>query len=386
MRTLNSIIKQFGGVIQTGPFGSQLKQSEYSEQGIPVVMPKDICDGVIGLDRVARVSENKADQLSRHFLKEGSIVFPRRGDIGKCALITDKEVGFLCGTGCIKIEFPKEQLDPQFFYYFLIQSHVTEWLERNAIGSTMLNLNTSIIGRIPIPILDISQQRFIAAILKRYDDLIENNRRRIQLLEESTRLLFQEWFVYLRFPGHEHVKVVNGVPEGWRKSSLGELVEVKKGKNITKETVKVGNIPVVAGGLQPAYFHNVANAKGPVITISASGANAGYVNLYHEDVWASDCSYINKNVTDNIYYFYLQLKIREKEIFGMQKGAAQPHVYPKDLARLLVYEPSQSLIIDFEENVFSSFNLIKNLLNQNVKLVKARDILLPRLMNGTIAV
>ena len=213
--TLGEICGQHGGLIQTGPFGSQLHQRDYSDSGIPVVMPKDIYDGRVVVEGVARIPETKASQLSRHKLPVNSILMPRRGEIAKRALIQEDQAGFLCGTGCIQIVVPEKVLHPRYLYYFLAQRHVIEWLERNAIGTTMLNLNTKIIGGITIPLIPVHKQIRIVDILSAYDDLIENNRRRIQLLEQSARLLYKEWFVRLRFPGYAHVKIKDGVPEGW---------------------------------------------------------------------------------------------------------------------------------------------------------------------------
>lgn len=104
---LAEILSKHGGLIQTGPFGSQLHQHEYTESGVPVVMPKDIVAGRVEEQTVARISEQKASVLSRHELKPGDIVFPRRGEISKCALIDESQAGFLCGTGCLKVELPK---------------------------------------------------------------------------------------------------------------------------------------------------------------------------------------------------------------------------------------------------------------------------------------
>ena len=174
--TLGELIAAHGGLIQTGPFGSQLHQSDYSEDGIPVVMPKDIRGGRVDENGIARVPEIKARSLSRHYLKPGSIVFPRRGEISKCAYIDEGRAGFLCGTGCFKIEPPEEVLKPKFLYYYLGLRHVVEWLERNAVGTTMLNLNTKIIGGIRIPLIPMQTQETIVSILSAYDDLIENKR------------------------------------------------------------------------------------------------------------------------------------------------------------------------------------------------------------------
>ena len=160
----------------------------------------------------------------------------------------------------------------------------------------------------------------------------------------------------------------------------------KKGKNITKATIKEGNIPVVAGGLEPAYYHNVANTVAPVITISASGANAGYVKLYYDDIWASDCSYIDNQMTPYVYYFYLYLKYNQIKITNLQKGAAQPHVYPQDLATLKMKDISEKVIKQFNLIVTPFFEEIKNITSKNKVLKYTRDLLLPRLMSGEIDV
>ena len=195
-----------------------------------------------------------------------------------------------------------------------------------------------------------------------------------------------EWFVHLRFPGHEHTRTIDGVPEGWERQSLGEFATILKGKNITKETIEEGDVPVVAGGLKPAYYHNAANASGPVITVSASGANAGHVALYHQDVWASDCSYLSSSDNFEIWFLYLSMKYCQAEITGMQQGAAQPHVYPKHLKRLGLLLPSRNLRDLFKETVEVCFLQIANLEKQTEKLAKARDLLLPKLMNGEMVV
>ena len=234
--------------------------------------------------------------------------------------------------------------------------------------------------------VDVREQERIADVLSAYDDLIENNRRRISLLEQSARLLYREWFVHLRFPGHEHVKVVDGVPDGWCVRPLGNCFLVRKGRNITRAEVAAGEVPVVAGGLEPSCHHNVANAKGPVVTISASGANAGFVRLYASDIWASDCSYISGDTTAHIYYVYCLLKQQQSRLTAMQKGAAQPHVYPKDVQGLEVPMAPDGLIAEFEQLVSPTFELMAKLEAQSALLAKGRDLVLPRLMNGDLMV
>ena len=290
--------------------------------------------------------------------------------LGIEACFPDSVIGFI---------LDKERADARFLKY-LFDATLQRRFKQFTQGSAQDNLSLAKLLSLKLLVPSLPEQTRIASILSAYDDLIENNRRRVQLLEQAARLIYKEWFVRLRFPGHEHVKVKDGVPEGWERKTLGDMVEVRKGRNITKDSVKDGSVPVVAGGLAPAYYHDTANVDGPVITVSASGANAGYVNFYHEAIWASDCSYISRTSTEHLYYLYLLLTSKQKEISGFQKGAAQPHVYPKDLQRLPLLVPKDTVLGLFEEMVSHNFRQVRALHKQNKRLSQARDLLLPRLM------
>jgi len=279
--------------------------------------------------------------------------------------------------------------DTDFVYYLSINSEFTEYAIGSMVGASgRQRADAKFIGEYEFNLPPLQTQKRIADILSAYDDLIENNLKRIKLLEQAAQNIYKEWFVNLRFPGYENTPIneETGLPEGWEEIALGEFTEIKKGKNITKSIIKEGNVPVVAGGLKPAYYHNTSNTSNPVITVSASGANAGYVNMYLEDIWASDCSYIDSNLSDSVFFIHNLLLNQQELIFGMQRGAAQPHVYPKDLKRAEFVIPYKGLIQKFEEQVSAQYDMKRVLLNQNQKLKAARDILLPRLMNRTIEV
>jgi type I restriction enzyme, S subunit len=296
--------------------------------------------------------------------------------LGIDACFPDSVIGFIADEKKADTRFVKYLFDAT------IQRHVRQFTQ----GAAQDNLSQEKLLSFEFSVPNVAEQKSIADVLSVYDALIENNRRRLRLLEQAGQLLYKEWFVRLRFPGHEHVKIKDGVPEGWVKKPLGDVIEIKKGKNITADTAVDGDVPVVAGGLTPAYYHNIANVVGPAVTVSASGANAGFVNLYHENIWASDCPYVGADATDYIYYFYLLLTSQQSEISMLQKGAAQPHVYPKDLMRLTVLCPPENFVKYFEQEASKNFLLVGNLIKQNKLLAKARDILLPHLMNGEVAV
>src|SRR5260370_38839711 len=134
--TLGEICDEVGGIIRTGPFGSQLHESDYTEEGIPVVMPKNIVDGKISVEDIARIGEDDVVRLAQHKLHKGDIVYGRRGDIGRRALITKRENGWICGTGCLRLSLGWTVLDPGHLDYFLVQPKVVEWIFDHAITVT----------------------------------------------------------------------------------------------------------------------------------------------------------------------------------------------------------------------------------------------------------
>ena len=379
-------LREISENIQTGPFGSQLHSSDYSEIGTPVVMPKDLSGGHISEDTIARVSSSHVSRLARHKIEKNDIIYSRRGDVGKCALATGKEKGWLCGTGCLRVTVDIEKASPKYIFYQLQQPQTVGWVENHAVGSTMKNLNTTILGNIPLEIPSLAHQNRVVSILSSYDDLIENNQKQIKLLEEAAQRLYKEWFVDLRFPGHENVNIVDGVPEGWHYGIINEIASFRRGKTITKAHVKDGVVPVVAGGIEPAYYHNIANTAAPVVTVSASGANAGFTRLYSVDVFASDCSFVDSTITPHLLFVYLFLKNNKASLESLQKGSAQPHVYAKDINALSILVPPNSVMEQFTEICSHLFRKVQLLEKQVIMVQEARDRLLPKLISGEIMI
>ena len=165
-----------GAVVQTGPFGSQLHQYDYKESGTPVVMPQDIVGDRIRMKRIPYVDEQTANRLSRHRLRPLDIVFPRRGDIAKRALVETHQDGYLCGTGCLKISLPLEPLHPVLLYFQLAEPDMVKWIEGQAVGATMLNLSGAILRSVAclVPTHDV-QMRFVesAHVIRQQIDFLE---------------------------------------------------------------------------------------------------------------------------------------------------------------------------------------------------------------------
>lgn len=370
--------------IQPGPFGSQLHNSDYSESGTPIIMPKDMIDGKISHSNLIFVGEEHTKRLCRHQVHAGNLMVARKGDVRKCVFITENEDGWMTGSDCLKVALKENYCYPRFIYYQLRSPFIGRWLEKISIGATMPSINTGLLSSIELVLPSLKEQKRIADILSAYDDLIENNQKQIKLLEEAAQRLYKQWFIDLCFPGHETTKIVDGLPEGWRKGIVGEIAEFKRGKVITKAQVAEGNIPVVAGGLEPAYYHNTANTTAPVITVSGSGANAGFAQLYNENVFASDCSFADVNTTPYVYFVYCLLKDKKTELDSLQKGAAQPHVYAKDINSLATLIPPENVLKLYTKYASPYFEKIKALKEQIKNLTQSRDRLLPKLMNGEI--
>lgn len=317
----------------------------------------------------------------------GDLLFARQSLVlegaGKCSIVMEVSPLTVFESHLIRVRLT-DNVNPMFYYYYFhsplspMKSIVSQCAQAGIRGSDLQELS------VLFPPKEIQDK--IANILEQYDDLIENNQKQIKLLEEAAQRLYKEWFVDLRFPGFERVKLVDGVPEGWTNGTLGDIAFFKRGKTITKAQVQDGDVPVVAGGLEPAYYHNKSNTFAPVITVSGSGANAGFARLYNVNVFASDCSFADSKTTPFLYFVYCFIKDNKQSFDALQKGSAQPHVYAKDINALKLSIPTEVLLESFCELVSPYFEKIKVLQNQIGLSSQARDRLLPKLMSGEIEV
>ena len=369
--------------IQTGPFGSQLHQSDYSECGIPVVMPKDLVGGKISEESIARVDKTHVERLCRHKIEVGDILYSRRGDVGRCAHVTKKEEGWLCGTGCLRVTIDSEKADSRFVFFQLQHPDTVGWVEKHAVGATMLNLNTTILSSVPIRLPTLEIQKRIADILSAYDDLIENNQKQIKLLEEAAQRLYKEWFVDLRFPGHENTKIVDGVPEGWSRTNINEILTFHRGYDLTKNEMKAGRYPVV-GSTTVIGYHNEFKIKGPGIVTGHSGSLGKYQFIW-DNFWPHNTSlYISDYKDHNIFFVYSLLQT--VDFASLNNGGAIPTLNRNVLSNIEVIEPTDELQEMFAKIAEAQYRKIRNLEKQNNQLKTARNLLLPKLMSGEVEV
>ena len=237
------VIGDISTLIQTGPFGSQLHQSDYITVGTPVVMPKDLVDGRISDTSIACVSKENVERLKRHKIKDGDFLFARRGDVGRCALTSKKEVGWLCGTGCFRVSIDKKKCDINYLYYQLQRKETVEWIVSKAIGSTMLNLNTSILSQVPFvqPEL-LTEQSHIAKALSDIDDLIATAKK----LTEKKRNI-KEGVMQELLSGKRRLPGFTGK---WREYKLGDVLSYEQPSKylVSSTEYAEAGIPVLTAG------------------------------------------------------------------------------------------------------------------------------------------
>ena len=390
--------------IQTGPFGSQLHQSDYTEDGTPVVMPKDLIGGKISEQSIARVGAEHVQRLQRHIIRNGDILYSRRGDVGRCAFATERETGWLCGTGCLRVTVNPRVADKKFVFYQLQQSSTIGWVEKHAVGATMLNLNTTILSNIPVFLPPIETQRRIADILSAYDDLIENNRKQIKLLEEAAQRLYKEWFVDLRFPGHEHTKIVDGVPEGWEKTTVSNISSIlRRGISpkyndqaelmvINQKCIRQTVVTFDEARRQEKLFPEEMNLQDSDTVICSTGAGTlGRVGQifgnYPQTTFDSHVTLVRAKSGFGKQYLFHFLKCCQSYLMGMGKGSTnQLELSRRTIQDLEILIPLEEIGQMFESLVQSIHDKISAVNAEIDRLQSARDRLLPKLMSGEVEV
>lgn len=379
--------------IQPGPFGSQLHNSDYSDEGTPIIMPKDMVEGHIRHSGLIKVPEEHVIRLQRHRVYEGNIMVARKGDVRKCVYITKSENGWLTGSDCLKVVLNEKYCFPKFIYYQLRSPYIGKWLEQISIGATMPSINTGLLSGIEIFLPPLEAQRRIADILSAYDDLIENNQKQIKLLEEAAQRLYKEWFVDLRFPSYEHTKIVDGVPEGWRKERLVDIADVQYGyafdgslfnsKKIGTPIIRIRNIPE---SQTEDYTTETADSQ---YLVYNGDIVVGMDGEFHINSWAGDTAYLvqrtcrikplNTNLNGFLLWaIYEPIKYFERTVVG----ATVAHLGKKHIDTIQILIPSEKIYMPFK----AIFNKRLLLMNQNKKLVEARDRLLSKLMSGEVEV
>ena len=293
-----------------------------------------------------------------------------------------EEKNYFLGQRLVLFRANNKMCDGRFLMYSLLWHDNKQAIISKGVGSTVAHLRVPECENIEIKVPDLDAQHRIADILSAYDDLIENNQKQIKLLEEAAQRLYKEWFVDLRFPGHENTKIVDGVPEGWSRGLLKELISVNYGKD-HKKAPDDGNIPVYgSGGLMRKCNKSLFSGEAVLIPRKGSLNNIMYVD---ETFWTVDTMFyatMKQPHTAIFVYFF----VKAFDMYSMNIGAAVPSMTTKILDAMDVVIPDKETLEKFDKYAKVYFNKIKTLQGQNEQLKTARDLLLPKLMNGKVEV
>ena len=371
------------GLIQTGPFGSQLHAEDYVDDGVPVVMPANISSGRVEESGIARITEADAVRLMRHRLQVGDIVYSRRGDITRCARITEREAGWLCGTGCLLVR-PGSGADHRWLAYWLSAPWTHDWLYRHAVGATMLNLNTSILASLPVELPPMEEQRRTACALGAFDDLIEHNNLTINVIRELSQRLYQR-----------------GRRNASGRVCLGEVARVSTRKaNPRSGVIRYVDIASMRDGsleLPEPIKWAVAPSRARMRATSGSTlwstvrpnrrAHALLVEAPEDLVISTGIAVLEPNGIGPAELFAAtDTDEFVEQLTAKADGSAYPAVRPKDFATLRIdqLEPRHSEA--FEAVMWPLLQEAHLAAVENVTLRRARDTFLPLLMSGQVRV
>lgn len=289
--------------------------------------------------------------------------------LGIDACFPDSIIGFVADPSKADTTFIKYQFD----------AVMREKMKRVSQGVAQDNLSQEKLLSFRFPVPDLPTQQRIAGILSAYDDLIENNRRRIELLEQAARLLYREWFVHLRFPGHETAKIVDGLPEGWEKTTLGKHCPLIYGKALKAETRVDGPFDVY-GSSGIVGTHNKALTTGPAIIVGRKG-NVGSVYWARRGFWPIDTVYFVDPANSDFFTYFALQNIAFQNTDVAVPGLNRDYAHTREIKL-----PPKELVQSFNDRATVFLRQAELLSSLNAALTRARDLLLPRLMDGRIPV
>lgn len=436
--TLGAFCDEGKASIQTGPFGSQLHSHDYLPYGIPVIPTSAVDLRRLDHSQLVYVSSEKVSELKRHIVQNGDILFARRGAkaTGLSAIVTATEEGWLAGTGIIRVRFQSRDLLPEFVSMYLSSPHILEWIQFHALGTTMPNLNQSILRQLPLVIPPLDEQREIAHILGALDDKIELNRRMNATLEEMARALFQSWFVDFDpvrakaegrqpegmdaetaalFPDGFEESALGIIPRGWGVGTLGDVALAirgfsYKGSGLTDSDngLPMHNLNSVyeGGGYKSVgmkYYlgdfqkRHLAYAGDLIVTNTEQGHEhrlIGYPALipskYPEALFSHHLYRVvpteGSPLSTRYLYFLLRTSVFHETVAGYSNGTTVNMLPIDGLQRPELVIPPKEVVSQFDHVVVAMLEKMEALEAESLVLAETRDSLLPRLVSGELRV
>ena len=367
-----------------GPFGSKLVSRDYVESGIPVIRGVNLPENrKFSADTFVFVSPQKADELLANNAHPGDVVFTQRGTLGQVGLIPHSTgfERFVISQSQMKLTVDESKADPEFVYYYFRLPSTVERIKNLGFSSGVPHINLDILRNFEMSLPPLPTQRKIASILSAYDELIENNTRRIAILEEMAQSLYREWFVHYRYPGHEHVPLVTSplgpAPQGWEVRRLGDVVELMYGKALKASDRQEGSYPVY-GSSGVVGHHNTYLVEGPGIVVGRKG-NVGSVFLSADAFFPIDTAFYVRTGLPLLYVFYAL-----REITFINSDVAVPGLNRSQAYLIPFLVPDGYLLSAFVEFVAPLLDEAGVLERKSANLRRTRDLLLPKLISDEV--
>lgn len=404
---LSTLAAKDKNAIVGGPFGSDLVSRDYVPEGVPVVrggnLPKN---SNFSCEDFVFVSERKADSLHLNCAKPGDIVFTQRGTLGQVGIVPKNTPysRFLISQSQMKMTVDSSKANSLYLYYYFRLPSTVSYIENHALQSGVPHINLGILRKFDVVCPPPPIQQKIAAVLSTYDDLIENNNRRIALLEKMAEEIYREWFVRLRFPWHEKVKVVKGVPEGWEQVTLAEVARINAHSlKIENESAWIEYLDISAvstNQMEPPIKIRIKEAPGrarrrvnhgDVIWSSVRPGNRAYclaLNPPENLIVSTGFAVISPR--EKVPYTYIYRVVTTdsfvEQMVSVAKGAAYPATSFDDFGKAKILLPPANLLKKFHE-ICEPLHLAANIYNRQCDSLKlSRDMLLPRLISGKLSV
>lgn len=395
--TIGELVDKGEADLQTGPFGTQLKASDYVDEGTPVINVRNVGFGNIRLKDLEYLDEAMVEKLHVHQLKRDDIVFARKGAVERHALIDGESEGWIQGSDCLRLRISSDRVSRQFLsYYFLTSAH-QYWMEAVcSFGATMSSLNQDIVKHIAFPNPPVAVQEKVVAVLKTYDDAIGNCDRRIQILETTAEQTFREWFVRMRFPGFKSATFQKGVPSDWAQTTLGKTATMVMGQSPKSEFYnEIGDgLPFNQG--VGTYGRRFPKRK-TFCSIDGRRAHEGdilfSVRAPVGRLNIADCEMIvgrglaalrHKDDLNSYLFYLLKVAFSNEDIIG--NGAIFNSVGKDELANFKIFGPTSSLVERFDAFASPIDEQINELTRSIALLTESRNSLLRRLIAGRLDV
>ncbi|QXW00771.1 restriction endonuclease subunit S [Rhodococcus globerulus] len=389
--TLGELCREGGGGIQTGPFGSQLHAADYVLDGIPSVMPQNIGENTISTADIARITAVDAARLSKYLLAENDIVYSRRGDVEKRALVRAEQAGWLCGTGCLRVRFgPQAQCDPKFVSYYLGTESSRSWIRLHAVGATMPNLNTGILSNLPISLPTLTEQHAIATILGALDDKIAANLTLLETADSLACALFLQ--ARLGSPEsectYEQIADVGG--GGTPRTAVAQYWDGDVSW-ATPTDVTALNAPYLRSTSRMITDDGLANCSSRLYEagsiLMTSRATIGAFAIA-ESPMAVNQGFIVVNAKDPRHQWWLfhEMRSRVPDFISHANGATFLELPRGRFKSLPVPLPDDAVLAKFDAEAESLHSAASGADKESRKLKEIRDVLLPQLMSGKLRV